>query len=60
MLCLNRRKHESIILTIGDVRIEVYVSNVRGNNVRLSFDAPREVKIMRKEIQDAIDKKEQP
>ena len=47
MLVLTRRVGESIL--IGD-DIEVKVSEINGNQVRLWFVAPKEVPIMRKEI----------
>ena len=38
---------------IGD-NIEVVVSEVRGDKVRLGFIAPKDIKIHRKKIYDAI------
>lgn len=47
MLALTRKKDESII--IGD-QIEITVLEVQGDKVRLGIQAPKNVKIYRKEI----------
>jgi carbon storage regulator len=52
MLVLYRRKSESVV--IGD-NIVVTVVDVRGNNVRLAFDAPRDVPVYRQEIKERMD-----
>jgi len=51
MLVLSREKGESIM--IGD-DIEVSVIDVRGDKVRLGFQAPGKITIHRKEIWKAI------
>lgn len=51
MLALTRKAGESIMLD-GD--IEVIVVEVRGDQVRLGIKAPQNVKILRKEIFDAV------
>jgi carbon storage regulator len=51
MLVLSRKTGESI--KIGD-NISIRVANVRGDNVRIAIDAPREIKIYRGEVYDAI------
>ena len=51
MLALTRRIGERII--IGD-DIVVTVVDIKGDNVRLSIDAPRNVKIYRAELYEAI------
>lgn len=56
MLTLTRREGESIILQIqGLAPIEVFVHEIdaRGQ-ARLSFDAPRDVEIFRKEVLERI------
>lgn len=50
MLVLSRRNNES--LKIGD-NIEVVVQRIAGNRVVLGIKAPRETRIIRKEIEDA-------
>ncbi len=52
MLVLSRKKYESICID-GD--IEVTVLEVRGDRVRLGIVAPREVRVMRKELLTAAD-----
>ena len=53
MLVLSRKKSE--VVCIGD-NIKVMIVEVRGDRIRLGIDAPREVKVHRKEIYDAIKK----
>jgi len=48
MLVLSRTVGEKVF--IGD-NITVTVVRVRGDEVRIGFDAPKEVKILRKEIE---------
>ncbi len=47
MLVLSRKKSESIVIDGG---IKVTVLEVKGNVVRLGFEAPKEVSILRSEI----------
>ena len=56
MLVLSRLRDEKFM--IGD-DIEVTVVEVRGPKVRLVIEAPREVPVHRKEVYDAIKRKEQ-
>lgn len=51
MLILTRRVGET--LCIGD-DVQVVVLGVKGNQVRLGIDAPRNVTVHRQEIQDRI------
>lgn len=51
MLALTRKIGERIV--IGE-NIVITVVDIKGENVRLSIDAPREIKIFRGEIFDAI------
>ena len=54
MLVLSRQKNESIV--IGD-DIEIIITNVRGDKVRLGINAPKKVSVHRKEIYEAIQRK---
>jgi carbon storage regulator len=51
MLILSRRVNEKIV--IGD-DIVVSVVEVRGDQVKLGIEAPRNVKVFRQEVFDAI------
>lgn len=51
MLILTRKKGESII--IGD-NIQIQVLNVKGGQVRIGIDAPREFQIFREEIDTSV------
>ena len=51
MLALTRKTGESIIL---DDEIEIVVVEVKGDQVRLGIQAPKSVKILRKEIYEEI------
>ena len=47
MLILTRRPDESVII---DGNIKIKILGVRGNQVRLGFEAPAEVNIVREEL----------
>ncbi len=49
MLVLSRREKESIV--IAD-RIAVTVVAIQGSRVRLAIEAPREVRVLRRELAD--------
>lgn len=51
MLVLSRKRNEKII--IGDT-IVITVVDIRGDNVRLGIEAPKEVPVHRQEIYEAI------
>ncbi len=55
MLVLSRKKGQSIIINDN---IVVTVVDIRGDKVRLGFDAPRDVPIHRQEVYDAIRRSE--
>ena len=56
MLILTRRVGET--LTIGD-EVKVTVLGVKGNQVRIGVDAPRDVTVHREEIYDRIKKEKE-
>lgn len=51
MLVLSRKRNEKII--IGDT-ITITVLEIRGENVRLGIEAPKEVPVHREEVYEAI------
>ena len=62
MLVLSRKRDEQVC--IGD-NISVTVIDIRGDKVRLGFEAPREIRVDRREIRDLrrllnLDESEEP
>lgn len=53
MLVLSRKECESII--IGD-NIKVTILKIEGNNIRLGFEAPKDIAIHREEVFNRIAK----
>ncbi|VDB01270.1 Carbon storage regulator [Olavius algarvensis spirochete endosymbiont] len=51
MLILSRRKDESVIIDDG---IEISVVDIRGDQVKLGIKAPKNVKVYRNEVFQAI------
>lgn len=47
MLSITRRKGQSFF--IGD-NVEVYISDIQKGGVKISINAPKEIRIMRKEL----------
>lgn len=56
MLVISRKKDESLIIGVGEHKIEVSVSDIRGNKVRIGVTAPADVSIHRQEVFAAIQK----
>lgn len=50
MLILTRKQGESFLL--GE-NIEISIAEISGDRVRIAINAPRDVKILRKELKDA-------
>ena len=58
MLVLSRRANESIVI---DGRITITVVGLRGNQIRLGVEAPRDVPVFRKELlSDETEEAERP
>ena len=55
MLVLSRKEKERIVINDD---ITIFVIDIRGNKVRLGFEAPKEVVIQRGEIYDANRRKD--
>jgi len=55
MITLSRKENESIICTLpnGD-EVEMLVTQIDGNQARISIDAPDEVFILREELRPLI------
>lgn len=51
MLVLSRKMGESII--IGD-NIEISIVDIQGDNIRIGINAPKSIKIFRKEVYEEI------
>ena len=51
MLVLSRKSNERI--QIGD-SVVVTVLEIRGNKVRIGIDAPKEIHVLRSELQDQV------
>jgi carbon storage regulator len=55
MLILTRRIGEKIII---DHNIEVVVAGIKGNQVRLAINAPKDISVHREEIEKKVKKQE--
>lgn len=51
MLCLSRYTNESIVIDDG---IKVTILGIKGNQVRLGIDAPKDLAVHRQEVHDRI------
>lgn len=58
MLVLSRKKNEQVIIGTGPNQITVTLIEIRGDKVRLGFQAPEEIPVHRREVRDAIDREE--
>lgn len=52
VLTLGRRAQQSVLIRCGDVTIEVVMVEIRGDRARLAFSAPRDVEIVRAELEE--------
>lgn len=53
MLILTRRRNESILIG-NDQEIKITILGVRGNQVQLGIEAPRDIAVHREEVYDRI------
>jgi carbon storage regulator len=58
MLVLSRKKNESIIVRTPAGEIRCTIIEIRGDKVRLGWEAPAEIPIHRKEVFDSIRRQE--
>lgn len=61
MLVLSRKKLERVVLDISELvpgakPMEVLVTEIRGDKVRLAFDADKRIKIVRAELCESTEK----
>jgi len=56
MLILTRKKGQSIIINNN---IEIVISAIDGEQVKIGINAPQEVNILRKEVYDAVQQSNQ-
>jgi len=54
MLVLARKSQEEVVIGEGETQVSIRVLDIKGNTVRLGFDADRSVVINRKEVLDAL------
>lgn len=52
MLVLTRKEGERVVINFPGQRVVLEVCKVEGDRVRLGFDAPRSVAVLREEIAD--------
>ena len=45
MLIVNRKKGEKIEFEIGELKIDLYISNIGEKRVKIGINAPKEIKI---------------
>lgn len=52
MLVLSRRRNESVIIQVGEIKIRVIIADIGRHQIRLGIEAPRQVPIFRAELID--------
>lgn len=57
MLSLTRRVGETLTIGEGADRVEVTILGIKGNQVRIGVDAPKDVPVHRAEVYDRIHSK---
>ena len=56
MLVLTRQKGQKIIIQLGGEKLVLSVFEIRGDKVKLAFDAPESIHILREELLDQVKK----
>lgn len=59
MLILTRRVQETLVIGEGLRAIRVKVLGVRGNQVRVGIDAPKDIEVHREEVYERIRRERQ-
>ncbi len=54
MLMLMRRKHEKIVIVVGDTVIKFAPNKIQPQQVQFGFEAPDSAKIYREEVYNAM------
>lgn len=54
MLVLSRRKNEEIYIVVNGKMIKIMLVDIRGDRVRLGFEADQDVGVYRKEVYETI------
>lgn len=52
MLTLERKENEVISITHNGEKLDIHVTMIRNNKVKLSFDAPESFEIWRDEVEE--------
>ena len=56
MLVLSRKTDEEIVINVNGTTLSLKVVEIRGDKVRIGFNAPKTVSIWRKEVAEAIER----
>lgn len=54
MLILSRKIGESIVIQVGDKKIKFTVVEMNNGNIKIGFEAPKDIKIYRNEVYEEI------
>ena len=55
-MVLSRGRDEEIVIGEGADQIVIKIVDVRGEKVRLGIDAPRQIRVDRREVRDQIER----
>jgi len=54
LLILSRKIGESIVIQVGDKKIKFTVVEMNNGNIKIGFEAPKDIKIYRNEVYEEI------